>query len=107
MSTMDIIQYKGLSRTSSTLGWRDPEQVAAAFRIITADDLVNIFGGIMKCDVIRGRIAAVKDVGLEVPLVCRLSGTNAELGKEVLKASGLAIIPATTTRRQMPSSAEG
>ena len=103
MSTMDIIQYKGAEPANflDVGGGATQEQVAAAFRIITADPavtgiLVNIFGGIMKCDVIaEGVIAAVKDVGLEVPLVCRLSGTNAELGKEVLKASGLAIIPAT------------
>jgi succinyl-CoA synthetase beta subunit len=77
------------------------EQVSAAFRIITADPavkgiLVNIFGGIMKCDVIaEGVITAVKDVGLEVPLVVRLSGTNAELGKKILSESGLAITPAS------------
>jgi succinyl-CoA synthetase beta subunit len=58
--------------------------------------LVNIFGGIMKCDVIaEGVITAVKDVGLEVPLVVRLSGTNADLGKKILKESGLAITPAS------------
>jgi succinyl-CoA synthetase beta subunit len=58
--------------------------------------LVNIFGGIMKCDVIaEGVITAVKDVGLEVPLVVRLSGTNAELGKKILSESGLAITPAS------------
>jgi succinyl-CoA synthetase beta subunit len=103
MSTMDIIQYKGAEPANflDVGGGATQEQVAAAFRIITADPavqgiLVNIFGGIMKCDVIaEGVIAAVKEVGLEVPLVCRLSGTNAELGKEVLHASGLAIIPAT------------
>ena len=57
--------------------------------------LVNIFGGIMKCDVIaEGVIAAVKDVGLQVPLVVRLEGTNVELGKQILRDSGLNVIPA-------------
>ena len=71
-----------------------------SFKIITADPnvqgiLVNIFGGIMKCDVIaRGVIAAVKAVGLQVPLVVRLEGTNVELGKEILAKSGLKIVPA-------------
>jgi len=72
----------------------------AAFRIITRDPkvkgiLVNIFGGIMRCDVIaEGVIEAVKEVGLEVPLVVRLSGTNADLGREILSKTDLAIIPA-------------
>ena len=76
------------------------EKVAAAFKIITADPavkgiLVNIFGGIMKCDVIaEGVIAAVKEVGLQVPLVVRLEGTNVELGKAIIARSGLNVIPA-------------
>jgi succinyl-CoA synthetase beta subunit len=69
--------------------------------------LVNIFGGIMRCDVIaEGVIAAVKEVGLKVPLVVRLEGTNVELGKEILAESGLAITPPTTSpkppRRSSP-----
>jgi succinyl-CoA synthetase beta subunit len=74
--------------------------VTAAFKIITADPnvqgiLVNIFGGIMKCDVIaEGVIAAVKEVGLTVPLVVRLEGTNVQRGKEIISKSGLNVIPA-------------
>jgi succinyl-CoA synthetase beta subunit len=104
MSTMDIIQYKGAKPANflDVGGGANAEQVSAAFRIITRDPavkgiLVNIFGGIMKCDVIaQGVIAAVKEVGLSVPLVVRLSGTNAELGAKLLSESGLAITPATT-----------
>jgi succinyl-CoA synthetase beta subunit len=104
MSTMDIIQYRGAEPANflDVGGGATQEQVSAAFRIITNDPrvkgiLVNIFGGIMKCDVIaNGVIAAVKEVGLEVPLVVRLSGTNAELGKEILANSGLNVIPAST-----------
>jgi succinyl-CoA synthetase beta subunit len=76
------------------------ERVAAAFKIITADPnvkgiLVNIFGGIMRCDVIaEGVLAAVKEVGLKVPLVVRLEGTNVELGKQILRQSGLDVIAA-------------
>ncbi|MFT4622910.1 MAG: succinyl-CoA synthetase beta subunit [Myxococcota bacterium] len=103
MSTMDIIQFKGAEPANflDVGGGAGHEQVAAAFRIITADPavkgiLVNIFGGIMKCDVIaEGVISAVQEVGLEVPLVVRLSGTNAELGKKILAGSGLAITPAS------------
>ena len=79
---------------------RDREKVAAAFKIITADPnvkgiLINIFGGIMKCDIIaEGVVAAVKEVGLSVPLVVRLEGTNVELGKEIIRKSGLNVIPA-------------
>ncbi len=74
--------------------------MTAAFKIITADArvkgiLVNIFGGIAKCDVIaEGVIAAVKDVGLAVPLVVRLEGTNVDLGKKIIRESGLNVIPA-------------
>jgi succinyl-CoA synthetase beta subunit len=76
------------------------ERVTAAFKIITADPkvrgiFVNIFGGIMKCDTIAsGVIAAVKQVGLKVPLVVRLEGTNVELGKKILAESGLAVTTA-------------
>jgi succinyl-CoA synthetase beta subunit len=104
MSTMDIIQYKGAKPANflDVGGGASKEQVAAAFRIITKDPavkgiLVNIFGGIMKCDIIaEGVIAAVKEVGLKVPLVVRLVGTNAELGRKMLSESGLPITPATT-----------
>jgi succinyl-CoA synthetase beta subunit len=81
-------------------GGAGKEKVAAAFKIITADPkvegiLVNIFGGIMKCDVIaEGVVAAVQEVGLKVPLVVRLEGTNVELGKKILNESGLAITAA-------------
>jgi succinyl-CoA synthetase beta subunit len=104
MSTMDIIKYRGAEPANflDVGGGATQEQVSAAFRIITNDPrvkgiLVNIFGGIMQCDIIaNGVIAAVKEVGLEVPLVVRLAGTNAELGKEILANSGLNVIPATT-----------
>jgi succinyl-CoA synthetase beta subunit len=104
MSTMDIIQFKGASPANflDVGGGAKKENVTAAFRIITADPavkgiLVNIFGGIMKCDVIaEGVIAAVEEVGLQVPLVVRLAGTNADLGKEILSKTDLDIIPAST-----------
>jgi succinyl-CoA synthetase beta subunit len=103
MSTMDIIQFKGAKPANflDVGGGANEKQVAAAFRIITRDPavkgiLVNIFGGIMKGDVIaQGVISAVKEVGLKVPLVVRLSGTNAELGAQMLRDSGLAITPAS------------
>ncbi|MCA9519518.1 MAG: succinate--CoA ligase subunit beta, partial [Myxococcales bacterium] len=77
------------------------ERVTAAFKIILADKpaaiLVNIFGGIMKCDVIaNGVVAAAREVGLKVPLVVRLEGTNVEQGRRILAESGLTIIPATS-----------
>jgi len=102
MATMDIIKFYG-SEPANFLdvgGGATAERVAAAFKIITSDPavegiLVNIFGGIMKCDTIaEGVIAAVKEVGLEVPLVVRLEGTNVELGKKALAESGLPIIAA-------------
>ena len=76
------------------------EKVTAAFKIITSDPnvkgiLVNIFGGIMRCDVIaEGVVAAVKEVGLKVPLVVRLEGTNVDLGKKIINESGLNVIAA-------------
>jgi succinyl-CoA synthetase beta subunit len=102
MATMDIIKFKG-GQPANFLdvgGGATQEAVAAAFRIITADPnvkciLVNIFGGIMKCDVIaNGVIAAVHEVGLKVPLVVRLAGTNVDLGRKLLAESGLDIISA-------------
>ncbi len=102
MSTMDIIKFYG-GQPANFLdvgGGATAEKVTAAFKIITSDPavkaiFVNIFGGIMKCDTIAtGVIAAVKEVGLRVPLVVRLEGTNVELGKKMLSESGLNIIAA-------------
>ncbi len=102
MATLDIIQLYGESPANflDVGGGASEEKVTAAFKIITADPkvqgiLVNIFGGIMKCDVIaRGVLAAVKAVGLQVPLVVRLEGTNVEEGKKIIRESGLNVIPA-------------
>src|SRR5246127_5688680 len=102
MATMDIIKLYGLSPANflDVGGSASKEKVAAAFKIITADPkvkgiLVNIFGGIMKCDVIaEGVVAAVKEVGLRVPLVVRLEGTNVELGKEIIAKSNLNVTSA-------------
>ena len=102
MATMDIIKLYGKEPANfcDVGGGGGKEKVAAAFKIITADPkvegiLVNIFGGIMKCDVIaEGVVAAVQEVGLKVPLVVRLEGTNVELGKKILNESGLAITAA-------------
>ncbi len=102
MATMDIIKLYGKEPANfcDVGGGAGKEKVAAAFKIITADPnvqgiLVNIFGGIMKCDVIaEGVVAAVKEVGLKVPLVVRLEGTNVALGKKILNESGLAITAA-------------
>jgi succinyl-CoA synthetase beta subunit len=102
MATMDIIKLYGETPANflDVGGGATQEKVTAAFKIITSDPhvkgiLINIFGGIMRCDVIaEGVVAAVKEVGLPVPLVVRLEGTNVELGKEILKKSGLNVIPA-------------
>jgi len=102
MATMDIIKLYGEAPANflDVGGSATTEKVAAAFKIITSDPkvkgiLVNIFGGIMKCDIIAtGVVAAVKEVGLEVPLVVRLEGTNVDLGKQILSRSGLNVIPA-------------
>jgi len=102
MATMDIIKLHGGSPANflDVGGGANKEKVTAAFKIILKDPnvrgiLVNIFGGIMKCDIIaEGVIAASKEVGLKVPLVVRLEGTNVELGKEILAKSGLNITPA-------------
>jgi len=102
MATMDIIKLYGESPANflDVGGGASKEKVTAAFKIITADPnvkgiLVNIFGGIMRCDVIaEGVIAAVKEVGLQVPLVVRLEGTNVDLGKKIIRESGLNVIPA-------------
>lgn len=102
MSTMDIIKLHGGSPANflDVGGGANKEKVTAAFKIILKDPnvkaiLVNIFGGIMKCDIIaEGVLAASKEVGLKVPLVVRLEGTNVEQGKKILKDSGLNIIAA-------------
>ena len=102
MATMDIIKLYGAEPANflDVGGGATKEKVTAAFKIITADPkvkgiLVNIFGGIMKCDVIaEGVIAAVKEVGLQVPLVVRLEGTNVDLGKKIIKDSQLNVISA-------------
>ena len=102
MATMDIIKLYG-SEPANFLdvgGGATTEKVTEAFKIITSDEnvkgiLVNIFGGIMRCDVIaEGIVAAVKEVGLSVPLVVRLEGTNVEKGKEIINGSGLDVIAA-------------
>ncbi|HEX3756231.1 MAG TPA: ADP-forming succinate--CoA ligase subunit beta, partial [Rhizomicrobium sp.] len=102
MATMDIIKLYG-SEPANFLdvgGGASKEKVTAAFKIIVSDPnvkgiLVNIFGGIMKCDIIaEGIIAAAREISLKVPLVVRLEGTNVELGKEILAKSGLAITSA-------------
>lgn len=102
MATMDIIKLYGEEPANflDVGGGASREKVTAAFKIITQDPkvkgiLVNIFGGIMRCDVIaEGVVAAVKDVGLKVPLVVRLEGTNVEAGKQIISESGLNVIPA-------------
>ncbi|KJS38697.1 MAG: succinyl-CoA synthetase subunit beta [Hyphomonas sp. BRH_c22] len=102
MATMDIIKLYGEEPANfcDVGGGAGKEKVAAAFKIIMKDPnvkgiLVNIFGGIMKCDVIaEGVIAAVKETNLAVPLVVRLEGTNVELGKKIIAESGLNVIPA-------------
>ncbi|TVR03141.1 MAG: ADP-forming succinate--CoA ligase subunit beta [Deltaproteobacteria bacterium] len=102
MATMDIIKHFGGEPANflDVGGGATAERVAAAFRIITGDPkvkgiFVNIFGGIMKCDVIaEGVVAAAREVGLTVPLAVRLEGTNVDLGKTILAESGLTIIAA-------------
>ncbi|MCP1166950.1 ADP-forming succinate--CoA ligase subunit beta [Limimaricola litoreus] len=102
MATMDIIKLKGAEPANflDVGGGATKEKVTEAFKIITSDEnvkgiLVNIFGGIMRCDVIaEGVIAAVKEVGLQVPLVVRLEGTNVDQGKEIINNSGLDVIAA-------------
>jgi len=102
MATMDIIKLYGMEPANflDVGGGANKEKVTAAFKIITADPnvkgiLINIFGGIMKCDIIaEGVVAAVKEVGLKVPLVVRLEGTNVDAGKKIIRESGLNVLPA-------------
>jgi succinyl-CoA synthetase beta subunit len=102
MATMDIIKLNGMFPANflDVGGGANKEKVTAAFKIILSDPavkgiLVNIFGGIMRCDIIaEGIVAAAKEVNLSVPLVVRLEGTNVEKGKDILANSGLAIVPA-------------
>ena len=106
MATMDIIKLYGAEPANflDVGGGATKEKVTEAFKIVTSDPnvkgiLVNIFGGIMRCDVIaEGVIAAVKEVGLKVPLVVRLEGTNVEKGKEIIAGSGLDVIAADDLR---------
>ena len=104
MATMDIIQLHG-GKPANFLdvgGGADTRQVSEAFKILLSDPnvravLVNIFGGIMKCDVIaEGILGALKQVAMKVPLVVRLEGTRVDIGRETLKKSGLPIIEATS-----------
>jgi succinyl-CoA synthetase beta subunit len=102
MATMDIIKLYGAEPANflDVGGGASKEKVTAAFKIITADPnvkgiLVNIFGGIMRCDIIaEGVVEAVKEMGLKVPLVVRLEGTNVDLGKQIISQSGLNVIAA-------------
>jgi succinyl-CoA synthetase beta subunit len=97
MATMDIIKLKG-GQPANFLdvgGGTDPEKVTQAFKLILSDSnvkaiLINIFGGIVKCDTIaQGILAAVKETAINLPIVVRLEGTNAELGRQLLNKSGL------------------
>jgi succinyl-CoA synthetase beta subunit len=104
MATMDLIQFHGGEPANflDVGGGANAQQVTEAFRIILSDTkvrgvLVNIFGGIMKCDVIaNGIVAAARDVGMTVPLVVRLEGTNVEEGRRILRESGLTLTAAST-----------
>ena len=97
MATMDIIKLAGGEPANflDVGGGANAEQIKNAFRILMSDTsvkavLINIFGGILRCDVLaQGVIAAVKDLGVRVPIVIRMEGTNVELGKQMLKESGL------------------
>lgn len=118
MATMDIIKLQGGMPANflDVGGGANKEKVTEAFKLILKDPnvrgiLVNIFGGIMKCDIIaEGIVAATKQLGLKVPLVVRLQGTNVELGRKILKESGLNITPAddlTTAAKAIVGSVKG
>jgi succinyl-CoA synthetase beta subunit len=102
MATMDLVKLAGGEPANflDVGGGANEEQVKNAFRIILSDRnvravLINIFGGIMRCDIIaNGVVAAVREMGLSIPVVVRLEGTNVDLGKQILRESGLKIIPA-------------
>jgi succinyl-CoA synthetase beta subunit len=102
MATMDLVKLAGGEPANflDVGGGANEEQVKNAFRIILSDKnvraiLINIFGGIMRCDIVaRGVVAAVKEMGLATPVVVRLEGTNVELAKTILRESGLKITPA-------------
>src|SRR4051794_9251456 len=102
MATMHIIKLKAMPPAIflDVGGAANKTRVPAALKIITADPnvkgiLINIFGGIMKCDIIaEGVVTAVKEVGLKVPLVVRLEGTNVDAGKKIIRESGLNVLPA-------------
>ena len=102
MATMDIIKLYGEEPANflDVGGGASKEKVSAAFKLILSDAnvkgiLINIFGGIMRCDVLaQGVVDAAKEINISVPLVVRLAGTNFKEGKEILKKSGLKIIPA-------------
>jgi succinyl-CoA synthetase beta subunit len=104
MATMDIIKLAGGEPANflDVGGGANAEQIKNAFRILTSDSnvkavLINIFGGILRCDVLaQGVIAAVQDLGVTVPIVIRMEGTNVELGKQMLKDSGLNFTTADT-----------
>ncbi len=110
MATMDIIKHYGAEPANflDVGGGATKEKVTEAFKLILSDDqvkgiFVNIFGGIMKCDIIaEGIVAATKEIGLDLPLVVRLEGTNVDAGKRILDESGLAI----TTANSMADGAE-
>jgi succinyl-CoA synthetase beta subunit len=99
MATMDIVKHAGGEPANflDVGGGANAEKVSAAFRILLSDDsvraiFINVFGGILRCDVFaEGVVQAAREVGLSVPLVVRMEGTNVERGKEILKESGLAI----------------
>jgi succinyl-CoA synthetase beta subunit len=103
MATMDIVKYYGAEPANflDVGGGANAEKVAAAFRILLSDNrvkgvLINIFGGIMQCDVLaQGVVEAAKQVKLNVPLVVRMEGTNVERGKQILKDSGIKVITAS------------
>jgi succinyl-CoA synthetase beta subunit len=102
MATMDIIKLYGAEPANflDVGGGASKEKVQAAFKIILSDPavagiLVNIFGGIMRCDIIaEGVVAAAREMEIKVPLVVRLEGTNVDLGKKIMAESGLKIVPA-------------